>query len=52
MGLDIKGLSKDNLATEFPKYDKYKKSHLIGLQCVIGTVTWKTNRVGKDRKKW
>lgn len=36
MGLDIKGLSKDNLATKVPKSEKYKKSHLIVLHCIIG----------------
>lgn len=50
MGLDIKGLSNDNLTTKCPKQKKYKKSHLISLQCVTGTVTWKTDKVGKDRQ--
>lgn len=35
MGWDMKGLSKDNLATKVPKSEKYKKYHLIVLHCEI-----------------
>lgn len=36
MGWDIKGLSKDNLATKFPKSEKYRKYQLIILYWIIG----------------
>lgn len=61
MGLHKKSLqikkkkkrSTDNLANTFPKWERYKKSNLIGLQCVMGHME-NSNRIEKDRKqqKW
>lgn len=49
MGLDKKSLSTDNLASTFPTRERYKKSNLTGLQCVMGHME-NSNKTEKDRK--